>query len=135
MFAVLDTCVLVSALRSSSGASHAVLQAVYARRIRIALSVSLAMEYEAVCSRPGLVPALTAGQIRTVVDVLCALAHQQKVFFTWRPHLPDADDDHVFELAVAAGAPYIITQNFRDFRGSDSLGVQTITPARALTLI
>ena len=131
----MDTCILVSALRSKTGASHAVLQAVYAGRIRIALSVSLAMEYEAVCSRPGLVPALNEAQIRTVIDVLCALAHQQKVFFTWRPHLPDADDDHVFELAVASGAPYIITQNHRDFQGTDSLGVQTISAAQALSLI
>jgi putative PIN family toxin of toxin-antitoxin system len=135
MLVVLDTCILVSALRSNKGASHAVLQAVYGGRIRIALSVSLAMEYEAVCSRPGLVPALSLDQIRTVVDVLSARARRQKVFFGWRPHLPDPDDDHVLELAVASGARYIVTQNFRDFRGSDSLGVQTISAARALTMI
>lgn len=135
VLAVLDTCILVPGLRSKLGASHAVLQAIYARRVRVALSVTLAMEYEAVCVRPGLVPALTPSQIRTVIDVLCALSVQQKVFYTWRPHLPDPDDDHVLELALAAGAPYIITQNHMDFRGSDSLGVQTISAARALTLI
>ena len=135
MLVVLDTCILVSALRSRAGASYALLQAIYARRIRPALSVTLAMEYEAVCLRPGMVPELTPDQVRTVIDVLCALSHQQRVFFTWRPHLPDPDDDHVLEVAIAAGSRFIITHNHKDFKGSDSLGVQTISAARALTLI
>jgi putative PIN family toxin of toxin-antitoxin system len=133
--AILDTCVLVSALRSSAGASYAVLQAIYSRRIQIALSVTMAMEYESVCLRLGLIPSLRSEDIRVVVDVLCALAHRQTVFYTWRPHLPDPGDDHVLELAVAAGCRYVITQNYKDFRGSDSLGVHTISAAQALTLI
>ena len=135
MYAVVDTCVLVSALRSSSGASHEVLRAVRSWDLEIAISVALAIEYESVALRPGLVPALGASEIQVVVDVLCRIARHQKIFYTWRPFLPDPDDDLVLELAAAAGCPYIITHNIRDFRGSDSMGIQAITPAQALTMI
>jgi predicted nucleic acid-binding protein len=60
VYAVIDTCVLVSALRSNLGASFESLQAVRRGDIRIALSVALAIEYESVALRPGLVPAFTA---------------------------------------------------------------------------
>lgn len=135
MYAVVDTCVLVSALRSSGGASHQILRAVRSGDLEIAISVALAIEYESVALRPGLVPALGASEIEAVVDVLCRFARHQKIFYTWRPFLPDPDDDLVLGLAAAAGCPYIITHNIRDFRGSDSMGIQAITPAQALTMI
>ena len=135
MYAVLDTSVLISALRSSVGASYAVLQAIRSRRIKIALSVALALEYEDVATRPGMVPALDAKSVGVVVDVLCALAIQQKVFFSWRPYLIDPGDDMVLELALAAGTPYIITNNIKDFAGCESLGIRAIKPAEALKLI
>jgi putative PIN family toxin of toxin-antitoxin system len=135
MYAVLDTSVLISALRSSAGASHAVLQAIRSKRIKIALSVGLALEYEDVATRPGMVPTLDARRGGVIVDVLCALAVQQKVYFTWRPCLVDPGDDMVLELALAARTPYIITNNIRHFKGCDSLGIRAITPAVALTLI
>lgn len=135
MFAVIDTCVLVSALRSNLGASFAILQAVRRGNIRIALSVALAIEYESVVLRPGLVPALAAEEIQIVLDALCSLAHPQKIFYTWRPFLPDPGDDLVLELAVAAGCTFIVTHNLTDFKGSDSLGIRAISPAQALNLI
>ena len=52
----LMTCTLISALRSRAGASYAVLPAVRCGRIRIALPDALAMEYESVALRPGMVP-------------------------------------------------------------------------------
>ena len=135
MFAVIDTCVLVSALRSNLGASFAILQAVRRGNIRIALTVALAIEYESVVLRPGLVPALAAEEIQIVLDALCSLAHPQKIFYTWRPFLPDPGDDLVLELAVAAGCTFIVTHNLTDFKGSDSLGIRAISPAQALNLI
>lgn len=135
MYAVFDTSTLISALRSSAGASYAVLQAIRAKRIKIALSVALALEYEDVATRPGVVPALDAWSVGVVVDVLCALAVQQRVYFSWRPYLIDPGDDMVLEVALAAGTPYIITNNLRHFRGCESLGIRAVTPAEALKLI
>ena len=93
------------------------------------------IEYESVALRPGLVPALTAEEIQVVVDVLCKMARPQKIFYTWRPFLPDPDDDLVIELAAAAGCAFIVTHNIKDFKGSESLGIRAITPAQALNLI
>ena len=49
MRVVLDTDVIVAALRSPAGASAALLRAVRAGKLEIVINVPLAMEYEAVC--------------------------------------------------------------------------------------
>lgn len=135
MYAVLDTSVLVAGLRSRRGASFQILQAIRGGNVRIAVSVALVLEYESVLLRPGMVPMFKPRDIGKIVDGLCLLATHQPVFFAWRPFLSDPDDDLVLELAVVASAPFVITHNITDFRGSDSMGVQAITPATALTLI
>lgn len=135
MYAILDTCVLVSGLRSSGGASHKVLHCILSGKIRLALSVAVAIEYEDVALRPGLISSLSPSEIIKVIDGLCKLARHQQIFYGWRPFLPDADDDMLLELAFAANTPFIITLNIKDFRGSESLGIRAITPAQALTMI
>jgi len=122
-------------LRSKKGAGFQILRAIRYGDIRIAVSVALVVEYEAVVLRPGLVPAFSPVDIGKIIDGLCRLADHQQVFFAWRPFLQDPDDDLVLELAVAASAPFVITHNTGDFRGSDSMGVRAITPATALNLI
>ena len=37
-----------------------------------------------------------------------------KVYYLWRPNLPDEADNHLIELALAGGAHTIVTNNFRD---------------------
>ena len=135
MYAILDTSVLVAGLRSNRGASFQILRAIRSGDIRIAVSVALILEYEAVVLRPGLIPNFTPQELGKIVDGLCLLADHQQVFFAWRPFLPDPDDDLVLELAVAASAAFIITHNVSDFRGSDSIGVRAITPSSILDLI
>lgn len=135
VYAVLDTSVLVAGLRSRNGASFQTLRAIRRGEIRIAVSVALVLEYEAVALRSGLLPGFRHEEIIHIIDGLCRLADHQQVFFAWRPFLPDPDDDLVLELAVAASASFVITHNTADFVGSDSMGVRAITPAAALNLI
>lgn len=135
MYAVLDTSVLVSGLRSNRAASLQVLRAIRRSDIRIAVSVALVFEYESVLLRPGLIPAFDTASISSFIDTICRLAAHQEIFFAWRPFLPDTDEDLVLELVVAASAPLIITHNINDFSGTDIVGVRAITPAEALNLI
>jgi predicted nucleic acid-binding protein len=69
------------------------------------------------------------------VQYLASQSHLQEIHFLWRPFLPDADDDMVLELAFAAGCRHIITHNSKDFRGSEQLGVATLSPREFLNLI
>ena len=68
------------------------------------------------------------GSVKAVLDYHCAVAERHGIFFLWRPHLRDPRDDLVLELAVAAGAKFIITHNIRDFAGSEDFGVRAIPP-------
>jgi len=127
--------VLVSALKSRSGASFAVLDAVFAGKIEIATSVALVLEYDDVLKRPGLIPALSSAEVDIVIDSLCDSSIHQSIFYTWRPQLTDPDDDMILEVAVAAGASAIITHNIKDFRKLDTFSIEASTPAEVLNLI
>ena len=128
---VIDTNVVVSALRSQRGAAFQVLQATGGEWFDIAISVPLVLEYEAAVLGPR-GPAMTERDLGALLDYLCAVGHQQQVFFLWRPILRDPKDDMVLELAVAAQCASIVTYNTRDFAGADHFGLATWTPADLL---
>lgn len=132
---VLDTSVLVAAARSQRGASHALLAKLPDDRFQTVISVGMFAEYRAVLLRPENLLHRTASQAESFLDFLISTSHLQEVFFRWRPALPDADDDLILELAVAAGCRYIVTHNLRDFRGADQWGIAAVTPGDFLKRI
>ena len=99
---MLDTNVLVAGLRSRQGASFALLSMAGTGVYEHVVTVPLVMEYEDVLFRTDMVP-LTASAVQDVIDYLCATGVKQSVHFLWRPCLPDARDDMVFEAAVNGG--------------------------------
>jgi putative PIN family toxin of toxin-antitoxin system len=125
---VLDTNVLVAGLRSRRGASHRVLGLVAEGRIAICLAVPLVLEYEAVLKREAELLGMSEPAVDAVVDYLCSVATLTEVHYRWRPILRDPGDDHLLELAVAAGGAAIVTFNRRDFAGSERFGVRVLTP-------
>lgn len=129
---VLDSNVLVAALRSRRGASFQVLNLLRDGRFEMALSVPLALEYEAVLLRHAQELGLSRHEAIGLVDYCCRVAYQQEVHFLWRPTLLDPRDEFVLELAVAAGCRAIVTHNLRDFEGARRFGVQVLTPAAFL---
>jgi predicted nucleic acid-binding protein len=131
---VLDSNVLVAALRSRLGASYALLRRVGAGDFEHALTVPLVMEYEDVLLRPGMVP-LPASAAQDVIDYLCATGIEQAVHFLWRPLLPDPKDDMVLEAAAGAGCAWIVTFNTRHFVPAAGLGITAIRPADFLSLL
>jgi putative PIN family toxin of toxin-antitoxin system len=127
---VLDTCILVAAARSKSGASHALLRKLPNPSFEICLSVSLYTEWQAVMSRPENLPQnQDIHAARGFLRYLASIAHLQEIHFLWRPFLPDPEDDMVLELAFAADCQYIVTHNHRHFRGCEALGIALISPA------
>ncbi len=132
---VLDTNVLIAALRSNRGASFQLLSRVGGDEFQIDLSVPLVLEYEEVAKRDARVFGLTHDDIDDVIDYLCAVGQHHRIHFLWRPVLRDAQDDMVLELAVEAASDCIVTHNIRDFEGAARFGVRVLTPSTFLKRI
>ena len=129
---VLDSSVLVAALRSRLGASFRLLQELRAGRYEIALSVPLVLEYETTLLRHAQDLGLSEEEATALVDYLCSVGAAQEIHFLWRPTLRDPRDECVLEVAVAAGCQAIVTHNTRDFTGAERFGVEVLTPGQFL---
>lgn len=123
---VIDTNVWVAGRRSRRGASWQLLALIDTGRYHMHLSVPLVFEYEDVFLRHHREMHLTKPQARALVDDICELGIQHEVFYRWRGFSRDPDDDHVLELAVAAGADAIITYNKQDFAEAGTFGVAVL---------
>lgn len=119
---ILDTDVIIAAIRSSSGASAEIVRRVLSGKLRIELSVAMALEYEAVATRAEhlLAGELTIEEATNLIDALVAVAEPVEIHFRWRPQLRDIDDEMVFEAAINADDRTIVTFNIRDFAGAAS---------------
>jgi predicted nucleic acid-binding protein len=84
MLAVIDTNVLVSALRSAFGASNAVLRRLAMGDYGIAVSTALCLEYDDVLKRPGMAPGYSPQQIDVLLNSVCSVAEEAFIYFRWR---------------------------------------------------
>jgi len=132
---VLDTNVIVAALRSKRGASNKVLSLVGTQLFEIHDSVALILEYEDVLQRQRIELGLSQDDVADFIDSLCSIAHHHTIYFSWRPTLSDVNDELVLEVAVSARCEYIVTHNISDFKGIDQFGIQAITPGEFLQVI
>ena len=135
MRVVLDSNVLVSALRSKRGASFQLVKLLRAGRFEVALSVPLSLEYEAVLRRHATELGLARDEADGLVDYLCDVGHRQMIHFLWRPTLTDPRDEFILELAVAANCNAIVTHNVRDFAGASRFAVQIMKPGDFLAAL
>ena len=125
---VIDTNILYAALYSANGASHQILRLVRSGLVTPCLSVTLAMEYEAVLTAKRAELLLTPDELSGFLGYFVTVAERFRVHYLWRPGLRDPGDDMVLETAVAARAEFIITHNTRDFAGTHRFGIQVVTP-------
>jgi predicted nucleic acid-binding protein len=125
---VLDTNVLVAALRARRGAAFHLVSLLPAAPFEINLSVPLVFEYEEVLPQHRHVMGLTRTDSADFLDFLCAIAPLHALFFLWRPLLTDPKDEMRLELAVKARCQYIVTYNTRNFRGAQQCGIAIVTP-------
>lgn len=125
---VIDSNVLVSALRSKNGVSHQLLLLIDAGLYKPNVSVPLLFEYEDVLKRSGLIKGLTNQEIDDVLDYFLSKSSLREIYFLWRPFLKDIKDDLVLEVAVESNSKYIITFNKKDFIGIHQFDIKAVTP-------
>lgn len=121
--AVLDTGVIVAALRSRQGASNRLVECVARERLRPLVSTALFLEYEEVLQRPEnrLATGMTAEDVEGFLAAFASASEAVDVNFRWRPQLKDSSDDLVLEAAINGRAGALVTHNIRDFRDAARL--------------
>jgi putative PIN family toxin of toxin-antitoxin system len=133
---VVDTSVFVSALLGPRGASREVLRGCLTGTFEPLMGTALFCEYEALLARRRLFVSckLTDVERQQVLDAFLSVCRWTKIYFSWRPNLPDEGDNHLVDLAVAGGAQAIVTKNVRDLRRSELLfpGISVLKPGELL---
>lgn len=132
---ILDTNVIYSAVRSTSGASFRLLNLIPDNRFEINLSPPLVFEYEEILKREDKQILLSHEQIDDVLNYLCKNGNQRLIHFLWRPMLTDTDDDLLLELAIESNSDFIITFNTKDFLSTEEFGIRAIRPIEFLRII
>jgi putative PIN family toxin of toxin-antitoxin system len=132
---VLDTSVVVSALRTRLGAGNAVLRHVAESRLLMLATPPLFLEYEDVLKRPEhrLAHGLSPEQVDEFLAELAALIEPVETHFQWRPQSTDPNDEMVLEAAINGQAEAIVTYNTTDFLGpAERFRIAVLTPAEVL---
>lgn len=132
---VIDTNIIVAALKSRNGYSFNLLSIMDDTRFKIYISVPLIFEYEDATKRSRSKIKLTKSELDAVLDYLCSIAEKREIFYLWRPYLKDPKDDMVLELAVESECDFIISFNKKDFTGVGKFNIKVITPKEFLKMI
>jgi len=133
---VVDTNVFTAAMLSPAGANRAVLRACFAAKAHPLMGAALFHEYEGLLARPGLMTKspLTPAERGQLFEAFLSVCEWVRVYFLWRPNLPDEADNHLLELALAGGADAVVTNNVRDIRRGELAfpHLQILTPVQFL---
>ena len=103
------------------------------------MGAALFHEYEDLLGRSALMAKskLTNKQRNDLFEAFLSVAEWVKVYFLWRPNLPDEADNHLIELALAGAAESIVTNNLKDLRQGELRfpGLKIQTPHQFLTTL
>jgi putative PIN family toxin of toxin-antitoxin system len=130
---IIDSNILVAAVRSNRGWSHKLISSLgIDHRWQPFVSAPLLQEYAEQIHDPRHTPYWTTAERDDFLDYLCASARWCEIHFLWRPLLPDEDDHLVLEAAAASAAQVIITFNKRDLGAAQTFGIALMTPKEFL---
>jgi putative PIN family toxin of toxin-antitoxin system len=135
---VVDTSVIIKAVRNFNGASAALIQEAVRQRVSLLVSTPLWLEYESAVKRPEhwVWPGFGAVEAERFLGILANVATPVEIRFRWRGLLPDPDDDLVLETAINGGADALVTFNERDFApGAKQLGLEMCLPNAILAVL
>ena len=136
---VVDTNVLVAGLIGGKGPNREILRRCLQGELQPYIGNALYLEYQDLLNRER-IQALCKQTSVSLMEFLEGFAHvctPVDVHYLWRPNLKDEADNHIVELAIAAGVSYIITNNVSDFAQAElkRLGYEVITPEQLLRLL
>jgi predicted nucleic acid-binding protein len=100
--------------------AYRILLAIVQGRVPLFLTPAIALEYQDVLLRPGVLAltGLTPAEALDIINELIALAHKVHLAFQWRPNLSDESDNKFVDAAIHGGA-IIVTYNVVDYRQPD----------------
>ena len=128
---VIDTNVFVGACLGTGAASQVVAACLRGQLLPL-MGTALLTEYEDVLGRQDLFARcrLSAAERGELLDIFLASCEWTRVYFGWRPNLPDEADNHLVELAVAGRAGFVVTRNLRDLARAELAfpGLRCISP-------
>ena len=115
---VIDTSVFIRALISSKGASRELLRRCLQGKYQPLMGNALFCEYEQVFNRDEVLRLcpLSPEEINTLLASFLSVCELTRIYYLWRPSLPDEADNHLIELAMAGNAKTIATQNIKGFK-------------------
>jgi putative PIN family toxin of toxin-antitoxin system len=136
---IIDTNVLVAGLISGRGPNREILRHCFEGVLQPYIGIALYSEYQDLLNRKNIQSLCkqTSVTLAEFLDDFASICMPVEVWFLWRPNLGDEADNHIVELAVAANATYIVTNNISDFAHAalKQVGYQVITPPDLLRLI
>ena len=118
---VVDTNIFVNALiGQKESASRELLRQCLQGRYQPLMGNSLFAEYQDVVNRDNITDLcpLTNIEKTNLLAAFISVCQWVRVYYLWRPNLPDEADNHLIELAVAGNAQIIATRNIKDFKRS-----------------
>ncbi len=120
---VLDTNVFVATLLSPRGKNREAIRVCLKGDAEPLFGTALFHEHEDLLGRQDLMrkSPLTAAERRGLFEAQISVSEWVKIYYLWRPNLPDEGDNHLIELAVAGGADAIVTNNVGDLKSGELL--------------
>ncbi|NOT69544.1 MAG: putative toxin-antitoxin system toxin component, PIN family [Methylophilaceae bacterium] len=114
---VIDTNIFLGACLGTGAANQAI-AACLRGKCKPLMGTALLTEYEDVMGRSELFSQcrLSLDERNDLLDIFLSVCEWTRVYYIWRPNLPDEADNHLIELAVAGGADLIVTRNLRDIQ-------------------
>jgi putative PIN family toxin of toxin-antitoxin system len=136
---VVDTNVLVAGLIGGKGPNREVLRLCLLGELQPFLGNALYLEYQDLLNRDSIQALFqqTSVSLMEFLDGFTQVCTAIDARYLWRPNLKVEADNHLIELAIAASAAYIITNNVSDFAQAElkHLGYEVITPEQLLRLL
>lgn len=118
---VVDTNVFISVLiGQSESASRELVRQCLRGKYQPLMGNALFAEYQDVLNRDNITALcpLTTDEKTNLLAAFMNVCQWVRVYYLWRPNLPDEADNHLIELAVAGNAQIIATRNIKDFQRS-----------------